>query len=469
MLFMKNRQKNKWAALAALILMSCPGVCFAQYQPNWNSLDQRETPQWWKDAKFGIFVHWGVYSVPAYAPVHEVEGVYEKYAEHYANRLLNKNKLFMDHHENYYGADFKYEDFVPMFKAEYFNPDQWTDLFKRAGAKYVVLTSKHHDGFALWPSKESNGYNSAALGPKRDLAGELTEAVRKKGLHMGFYYSLLEWDRPLYSAATLNQWVDTHMIPQMKDLVNRYKPEIIFSDGEWDYPSKDLKSESFLAWLYNESPVKETVVVNDRWGKETRSKHGDYYTTEYDLVHDEHGIGDKKTHPWEESRAIGTSYGYNQFETAKDYFSSKQLIDLLIDKVSNGGNLLLNVGPQANGLIPVVMQERLLDMGKWLKVNGDAIYGTQAWAGANEAASKEIAFTQKGDTLFALFKQWPAEGFDIRGLENAGKVSLLGADIKVQQRFKGNKLFVQVDPEAFAKLPPQLAWVFQIEAFQNAR
>lgn len=466
---MKTRQKNGLAVIAALIFMNCPGSSFAQYQPNWDSLDKRETPQWWKDAKFGIFIHWGVYSVPAYAPVHEVEGVYEKYAEHYANRLLSKNKLFMAHHEKYYGADFKYEDFVPMFKAEYFNPDQWTDLFERAGAKYVVLTSKHHDGFALWPSKESNGNNSASLGPKRDLAGELTEAVRKKGLHMGFYYSLLEWDRPLYSAATLEQWVDTHMIPQMKDLVNRYKPEIIFSDGEWDYPSKDLKSESFLAWLYNESPVKETVVVNDRWGKETRSKHGDYYTTEYDLVHDEKGIGDKRSHPWEESRGIGTSYGYNQFETAEDYFSSKQLIDLLIDKVSNGGNLLLNVGPQANGLIPVVMQERLLDMGKWLEVNGEAIYGTQAWAGASAAAGKEIAFTQKGDTLFALLKKWPANGFYIDGLKKVGRVSLLSSKVKVKQNLKGTRLHVELAAADFARLPSQEAWVFQIEAFQDAK
>lgn len=370
----------------------------------------------------------------------------------------------MAHHEKYYGADFKYADFAPMFKAEYFNPEQWTDLFERAGAKYVVLTSKHHDGFALWPSQESNDYNSVALGPKRDLAGELTNAVRKKGLHMGFYYSLLEWDRPLYSAATLEQWVDTHMIPQLKDLVNRYKPEVIFSDGEWDYPSKELKSESFLAWLYNESPVKESVVVNDRWGKETRSKHGDYYTTEYDLVHDEKGIGDNNTHPWEESRGIGTSYGYNQFENAEDYFSSKQLIDLLIDKVSNGGNLLLNIGPQANGLIPVVMQERLLDMGKWLEVNGEAIYGTQAWAGAAGNSQKDLAFTQKGDTLFVLLKQWPADGFEIKGLNKVGKVSLLGSDLKVHKKLKGDKLFLQVAAADYVKLPAQHAWVFRIKA-----
>ena len=126
----------------------------------------------------------------------------------------------------------------------------------------------------------------------------------------------------------------------MKELVNAYEPDIIFSDGEWDYDSKTLKSEEFLAWLFNASPVKERVVVNDRWGKETRSQHGDYYTTEYDLVHSNKGIGNKADHPWEESRGIGTSYGYNQFETTEHYLTSKQLVHTSIDKVSNGGNFL---------------------------------------------------------------------------------------------------------------------------------
>lgn len=449
--------------LVSMMMLAFSTGSFAQYQPNWASLDARETPAWWKEAKFGIFIHWGLYAVPAYAPVREVEGVYEKYAEHYANRLLTKNKLFTAYHEKNYGADFKYEQFAGMFKAQHFNPDQWSDLIQRSGAKYVVLTSKHHDGFTLWPSKESNGFNSVALGPKRDLVKDLTDAVRRKGLRMGFYYSLLEWDRPLYSQATLNQWVDTHMIPQMKDLVTQYKPEVIFSDGEWDYLSKDLKSEQFLAWLYNESPVKETVVVNDRWGKETRSKHGDYYTTEYDLVHNTEGIGDKKTHPWEESRGIGTSYGYNQFETAEDYFTSKQLIDLLIDKVSNGGNLLLNIGPQADGLIPVVMQERLLDMGAWLKVNGEGIYGTQAWEGGSANDQKDIAFTRKGEVLYALVKRWPKEGISIKGVKKTTRVSLLGSDRAVKFRRKKDGLSIEVDGELLKALPGDHAWVFKIE------
>src|SRR5690606_4832792 len=144
-------------------------------------LDKRPTPAWWTDAKFGIFIHWGIYSVPAYAPMDEVESVYAKYAEHYMARLLSKNELFIKHHEKYYGNYTSYHDFASQFKAEYFDPDAWANLIKESGAKYVVLTSKHHDGFCLWPSRNSPYWNSTVLGPGRDLVGELSKAVKEKG------------------------------------------------------------------------------------------------------------------------------------------------------------------------------------------------------------------------------------------------------------------------------------------------
>lgn len=448
-------------------LISITEANFAQtYQPEWKSLDKRETPGWWTDAKFGIFIHWGLYSVPAYAPVNEVKGVYEKYAEHYENRLIQGSKLFTAHHNKFYGEQFKYSDFAPLFKAEYFKPDEWADLFVKSGAKYVVLTSKHHDGFCLWPSAESYKWNSVDIGPHRDIAGDLTTAVKAKGLRMGFYYSLLEWSNPLYKPKTIDSYVENHMLPQMKDLVNRYKPEVIFADGEWDYQSEQLKSTSFLSWLYNESAVKNTVVVNDRWGKETRSKHGGYYTTEYDLVHDVKGIGEKAEHPWEESRGIGTSYGFNRFETMDHYFTSKQLIDLLIDKVSNGGNLLLNIGPDANGLIPVIMQERLLDMGAWLKVNGEAIYGTSSWSKKPQnVKGQEIFYTQKGKDLYVICTKWPQTDLVVSAVKKAGKVTLLGSGLSIKTAIKGDKLSIQVPDLNPATMPCQHAWVFKVENF----
>jgi alpha-L-fucosidase len=457
--------KNLKCQILLLLAMSSSNS-FAQYNPNWASLDKRETPDWWKEAKFGIFIHWGLYSVPAYAPVKEVEGVYEKYAEHYENRLLTKDKLFTAHHNKYFGVDFKYKDFAPMFRAEYFNPDDWADLFQQAGARYVVLTSKHHDGFCLWPSKQSPGWNSVEAGPHRDLIADLGASVRKKSLHMGLYYSLLEWNNPLYKKETINEWVDNHMLPQMKDLVTRYKPEVIFADGEWDYTSAELKSEQFLAWLYNDSPVKKTVVVNDRWGKETRSKHGGYYTTEYDLVGEEKGIGKNAAHPWEESRGIGTSYGYNRFENAADYFSSKQLIELLLDKVSSGGNLLLDIGPDANGLIPVVMQERLLAIGAWLKVNGEAIYGTTAWEKKPEGMKANgMFYTRKKDALYVICSKWPDKPIVIDQVAKAGKVSMIGLSTPIKYKLSGGKLRIILPETTPGKLPCDYAWVFKVADF----
>lgn len=460
-----SRKRTIYIALAtSLCLMMIAKRSASQTEPSaWAPLDQRPIPTWWTDAKFGIFIHWGLYSVPAYAPVNEVKGVYEKYAEHYENRLIQGNKLFTAHHQKFYGDGFKYSDFASMFKAEYFKPEEWAELFVKSGAKYVVLTSKHHDGFCLWPSKESNQWNSVDAGPHRDLAGDLTNAVRAKGLKMGFYYSLLEWTNPLYKPETIANYVTEHMLPQMKDLVTRYKPEVIFADGEWDYESEKLKSTTFLSWLYNESPVKSTVVVNDRWGKETRSKHGGYYTTEYDLVHDAKGIGKKASHPWEESRGIGTSYGFNRFETLDHYATSQQLVELLIDKVSNGGNLLLNIGPDANGLIPIIMQERLLDIGAWLKVNGEAIYGSTGWAGGTENNKDQgVFYTQNGQNIYVICTKWPQQDLIVSALKKATKVSLLGSDTVVKSSIKDGKLHISPPSLNPATMPCQYAWVFKV-------
>ncbi len=212
-------------------------------------------------------------------------------------------------------------------------------------------------------------WNAVEIGPKRDLLGDLSEAVRRKGLRMGYYYSLYEWYNPLwlYDKA---RYVREHMFPQFKDLVMHYKPSIIFSDGEWELPSADWHSAELLAWLYNDSPVKDEVVVDDRWGSDTRHKHGGYWTTEYTA-----GMSGVE-HPWEESRGMGVSYGYNRAEDLNIYHTGRELVFILVDTVSRGGNLLLDIGPKADGTIPVVMEERLTQMGNWLKVNGEAIYGT---------------------------------------------------------------------------------------------
>ena len=294
-----------------------------------------------------------------------------------------------EYHQRQYGADYDYQDFAPQFRAELFDPDHWADVFLRSGAKYVVLTSKHHEGFALWPSREASAtwgrpWNAVEIGPKRDVLGDLTGAVRAKGLKMGFYYSLYEWYNPLW-LADKPRYVREHVFPQFKDLVTRYEPALIFSDGEWDLPSAEWRSPELLAWLFNESKVKDDVVINDRWGKDSRHKHGGYWTTEYTP-----GMSGSD-HPWEESRGMGFSYGYNRAERLEHYRSGRELVIMLVRHRE----------PRRQPAARHRSRRRRHDPGRdggaadarsasWLKVNGEAIYGTRPFTTAKQWSAGEV-------------------------------------------------------------------------------
>jgi len=339
------------------------------YQPNWESLDKRPTPQWFKDGKFGIFIHWGVYAVPGWSS----KG---NYAEWYQQGLQTTDTARQKFHKAKFGNR-TYYDLANDFKAELYNPDDWAKLFEKSGAKYIVLTSKHHDGFTLWPNENANKtwgfpWNAKEIGPKRDLLGDLFKAVRKTSVHAGMYYSLYEWFNPLWKSDP-KKYATEHVWPQMKELINTYQPDVFWTDGDWDAPAETWKSQEFLSWLFNDSPVKDKVIVNDRWGSGIRFHHGGIYTPEYqpDL--------DFEDHDWEESRGMGYSYGYNREEDAWDYNTTQSLVIALIDKVSRGGNFLLDIGPDEHGKIPPIMQERLLEIGEWLNLNGEAIYNTRRW------------------------------------------------------------------------------------------
>jgi alpha-L-fucosidase len=459
--------KNLYIFLFTFLTIALNGQ---QYKADWESLDKRPVPDWFQDSKFGIFIHWGVYSVPSWGPTGDSIGVYDKYAEWYWRKMDEPGKVqkyFKDFHTKTYGPNFRYQDFAPMFKAELFDPDKWAGLFKESGARYVVLTSKHHEGFTLWPSAQSWNWNSYDVGPHRDLCGDLTKAVKNKGLHMGFYYSLYEWYNPTY-LTDLPVYVNSHMIPQMKDLVTRYTPDILWTDGEWDKPSKEWKSEEFLSWLYNESPVKNSIVVNDRWGSETRSKHGGFYTTEYGLVGDKEGMDSAEPHPWEECRGIGTSFGFNRTEGLSDYSTPEQLIKLLVSTVAAGGNLLLDIGPAADGTIPVIMQQRLMEIGRWLKINGEAIYGTRAFIKSkkdeqiNPQTNKNIFFTKKNNEFYVICLDWPKNDIVLKGINDThnAKASLLGSDKKVSLRESGADLYITAP--LLTPDDSQLAYVFKI-------
>jgi len=451
---------NRSPYLLGLWLVLLAATARAQsYSPTWDSVDRRPNPTWFEDAKFGIFIHWGVYAVTAWGP----KGTY---AEWYWHEMQETNKPTWKFHSRTYGADFKYKDFANRFKAELFQPDEWAEVFARAGAKYVVLTSKHHEGFCLWPNAQSWNWNSADVGPHRDLCGDLTAAVRARALKMGFYYSLYEWYNPLYQQ-DINRFVSEHFFPQFKDLVTRYRPSVIFADGEWEHSSATWRSPELLAWLFNESPCREEVVVNDRWGKETRGKHGGYYTTEYGEVHVGKGKDvPKERHPWEENRGIGRSFGYNRNENVNDYRPAQDLIHLLIDMTAQGGNLLLDVGPTADGRIPVIMQQRLVEMGDWLKVNGEAIYGTRAWR--TTAEGKTVRYTSKGQDLYALCLAWPGCELVLESPKpsEATVVTLLGKPGSLPWKTQDGKMRIEVPPLSVDDVPCRYAYVFKLTGVQ---
>lgn len=354
-----------------ILIFLFSGIKAQTYTADWKSLDKRPVPEWFKDAKFGIFITWGVYSVPAYAPKGE-------YSEWYQRWLQSKafQGAVSKYHQKVYG-DRTYYDLANDFKAELYNPDEWARLIEKSGARYVVPVAKHHDGFCWWPNKHANDtwgfpWNAVDVGPKRDLLADLFTAIRKTQVKAGVYFSWYEWYNPLYKSNP-EQYALQHAIPQAKELIEKYKPAVFWTDGDWDDSDTTWHSTEFLSWVYNESAVRNEIVTYDRYGKGTRFNHGSVYTPEYQPDKE---FGD---HYFEESRGIGFSYAYNKMEDAWDYNSPQTLVLLLSDLVSRGGNFLLDIGPDASGKIPAIMQERLLQMGGWLNRNGKAIYNTRKW------------------------------------------------------------------------------------------
>ncbi|MGC9360676.1 MAG: alpha-L-fucosidase [Anaerolineae bacterium] len=442
-----------------------------RYEPMWESLDKHSTPKWFDDAKFGIFIHWGVYAVPAY---HEWYVTFMSPKARFGRNLggppytATRGDLAEDvfkaniredayaYHRKKFGPSFAYDDFIPMFTAEHFAPAEWASLFKQAGARYVVLTAKHGDEFALWPSKHTPR-NAGDMGPHRDLVGYLTEAVRREDLKMGFYHNTTYsfWDERYPEP----EWV-AYMNDSIKELVDRYQPSVLWGDTltgpATDANGKPLGAEHWhskdvLAYYYNHSPEPDEVVANDRWGiGEDGRFHGDYYTPERERLD---AIRPDK---WEACDSLDPqSWGYNARLGDQDYMSVKEAVHLLVDVVSKNGNLLLNIGPKADGTIPQAQQDRLLGIGQWLKVNGEAIYGARPWvvAEGSTAEGLPLRFTKKTDSLYVFLLGTPDGGqVTLEGLGNAvcgaATVRLLGQDAPLAWQQEQRDLVVAFPDDA---------------------
>ncbi|KAL1776575.1 tissue alpha-L-fucosidase [Sigmodon hispidus] len=417
--------RSEWRAVGVRLLLLLAAVAQAvaqaprRYTPDWQSLDSRPLPKWFDEAKFGVFVHWGVFSVPAWGS--------EWFWWHWKGERNPAYERFMK--ENY-PPGFSYADFGPQFTARFFHPDQWAELFQAAGAKYVVLTTKHHEGYTNWPSPVSWNWNSKDVGPHRDLVGELGAAVRKRNLRYGLYHSLLEWFHPLYLLDKKNgfktqYFVGAKTMPELYDLVNSYKPDLIWSDGEWECPDTYWNSTNFLAWLYNDSPVKDQVVVNDRWGQNCSCRHGGYYNCQDKFR--PHSLPD---HKWEMCTSVDkSSWGYRRDMTISSIAGENEIIEELVQTVSLGGNYLLNIGPTKDGLIVPVFQERLLAVGKWLQINGEAIYASKPWRVQSEKNETVVWYTTKDSAVYATFLYWPENGIiNLKSPQttSATKITMLG-------------------------------------------
>ncbi|RDB47472.1 alpha-L-fucosidase [Tsukamurella tyrosinosolvens] len=376
----------------------------------------RDVPQWFLDAKLGIFMHWGVYAVPAWAEPSGEFGTPDEsptferhpYAEWYANSIRIEGSTAERHHRETYG-DLPYESLLDRWQAESFDPDDIAELARATGARYFIPTAKHHDGVALWDAPGSSDFNTVRRGPKRDIVGELAHAVRRKGLRFGAYYSGgIDWhavpappmiDKPdspedevkgRSTGAEYAEYAYRHVV----DLIDRYAPDVLWGDIDWPDEGKTPGPHSLIDLFDRFYAAAPDGVVNDRWGR----THWDFRTTEYQL--DTHVPGEA----WENCRGIGYSFGYNAQETAEHRISGPDLIRYFVDIVAGGGNLLLNIGPKADGTVPQEQREVLSALGGWNAVYGDAVFGTRPVAEDRAAPSDApwVRWTAKDSRLFAV-------------------------------------------------------------------
>ncbi|XP_010167382.2 tissue alpha-L-fucosidase, partial [Antrostomus carolinensis] len=364
--------------------------------------------------------------------------------------------------------DTTYADFAPHFTALDFQPREWAQLFQRAGARYVVLTTKHHEGFTNWGSPVSWNWNSLDTGPHRDLVGELGQALRESNICYGLYHSLYEWFNPLYladkeSGFKTQNFVLKKTMPELYDLVLKYKPDLIWSDGDWEAPESYWNSTSFLAWLYNDSPIKDTVVVNDRWCNNCSCHHGGYYNCA-----DKYKPGTLPPHKWEMCSSIDKlSWGYRSNMNIADVMDEASIIEELVQTVSFGGNYLLNVGPTKEGVIVPIFQERLLALGRWLDTNGEAIYESKPWRVQMENSTDTVWYTSKGPVVYAIFLIWPRD--NILELSSpapspATQVTMLGfAGTLKWQKSPDKGLLITLPYMLPSPLPPQSGWTVKLE------
>ena len=464
------------------------------YDGSWESLQEMPVPAWFDDGKIGIFIHWGPYSVIGYRKGNR------GYSEHVPKMIYREPEHYYPIIKERWGAnppEFGYKDIIPEFKAEYWDPDEWAKLFADVGAKYVVLTAEHHDGWANWDS-DLTPWNAVDMGPKRDIVGDLGKAVRKQGLkyapsyhrerHSSYFAENLyvvdakplpdisEEIKRAPEAASLygpfgfsEAYVDDY-VARWKEIQEKYQPDMLWMD---DFPiytrdgNQVRKGKAKPVIQYFDDQVRgmitdfmnngaangQAVYVNNK-GKNRNWPDGVGCLEKDNLKLEV--IGPK----WQSCTTFGTSFGYLEGDT---YKSVEGVIHEMIEVVSRNGNFLINIGPKADGTLVPEQVERLKAMGEWLKINGDAIYGSRYWK-VNEQVNENLSFTTNGKKLYAIKCALPGAHFIIEATSGWDKgqiesVRLLGSDSKVAWEMTDDGLEITPPYELGES---KFAWAFEI-------
>ncbi|MGP9837171.1 alpha-L-fucosidase [Arthrobacter sp. 179] len=381
------------------------GPDFGQQAPVYPSTT---VPQWYQDAKLGFFIHWGLYSVPAWGTPPSEDPVptedayaYHQYAEWYGNTVRIPGSPTWLHQQEVYGTGTSYEDFADRWDVGSFDARTLVGQLVDAGAQYIVPTTKHHEGFCLWDTA-TTGFNAKARGPRRDLIAEIAAATRELGARFGVYFSgALDWhvsdfppiesDTDLFRFRRNDEQFAQYAAAQLRELIERFGPDILWNDIDWPDGGKGCEPWAVASLLDEYFAQNPEGVINDRWGV----PHHGYLTREY------RNIDEIIPTPWESTRGLGYSFGYNQSENEEHSLTGDELVRLLIDVVAKNGNLLINVGPRADGSIPELQAQAMAQLGDWLRVNGEGIYGTRPWGRFGEqTAHGAVAYTVKGADVY---------------------------------------------------------------------
>lgn len=446
-----------YIALAALIAMLIPGPAFAQTQtqaPVETAEQKAERLQWWTDARFGMFIHWGLYAVPA---------------GEWKGKSYNDAWIMEEAHI----PRAEYERFAKQFNPVKYDPEEWVRIAKDAGMKYLVITSKHHEGFAMWDTKATDYNIAKCTSYGKGVLKELADAARRQGLHFGTYYSIMDWHHPSQSGEKPEQYNPTTIDPkrkreyidemkaELKELVIETNTEILWFDGEWVNWWTNEDGRELYAYLHSLNP---RLIINNRIGKGRNDTQGmdkgegvgDFGTPEQQIPVQGFGPGVY----WESCMTFNDHWGFSRND--HNWKSPETIVRNLIDIASEGGNYLLNVGPTAEGLIPQPSVERLARVGKWMKVNGESIYGTQASPFSVPVTWGRV--TSKPGKLYLHVFEWPKDGQLTlpSGIEYRRAYLLAESDRALKLRKTGQGVRLSVPASA----PDPIASVIVVETAQ---